>query len=58
MVETWGEHVRQHERVMNADIEVEQRVDAFQNSEADIVVRHFISAFAVDIPSLSKDASS
>jgi hypothetical protein len=50
MVETWGEHVRQHERVMNADIEVEERVDAFQVAETEILVRHYISAFAVNLP--------
>ncbi len=48
MVETWGEHVRQHERTINADIPVEKRVDAFHIGDKP-KVRHFISAYTVDM---------
>ena len=48
VVENWGEHVRQHERVMNADRAAEQDVDRFHIGMKSPVVRHFISAFAVN----------
>jgi hypothetical protein len=51
MIETWGEHVRQHERVMNADVAAEQMVDSFHVGDKPIVVRHMISSFAVTPPS-------
>jgi len=50
MIETWGEHVRQHERVMNADRAAEQLVDSFHIGDKPIVVRHMISSFAMTAP--------
>lgn len=44
MIESWGEHVRQHERVMMADKLVEDRVNAFHIGEKSITVHHLISA--------------
>lgn len=44
MIESWGEHVRQHERVMMADKLVEDRVNAFHVGERPTVVHHLISA--------------
>jgi MFS family permease len=49
LIENWGEHCRQHDRAMNADIEVEKRVDAFHTGEKAIKIRHMISAFAMDM---------
>jgi quinol monooxygenase YgiN len=47
MIENWGEHVRQHERVMNADRLAEDGVNDFHCGEKPPIVRHFISAFAI-----------
>jgi len=44
MIESWGEHVRQHERVMMADKLVEDRVNAFHVSDRPTIVHHLISA--------------
>lgn len=46
MIESWGEHVRQHERVMNADRAVEDAVRSFHQGSK---VHHMISAYAMDI---------
>ncbi len=44
MIESWGEHIRQHERVMMADKLVEDRVNAFHVGERPSIVHHLISA--------------
>jgi hypothetical protein len=44
MIESWGEHVRQHERVMISDKVVEDRVNSFHVGERPTVVHHLISA--------------
>jgi predicted MFS family arabinose efflux permease len=45
LVETWGEHVRQHERVLVSDRDAEQKVDAFHVGPPDRpTVRHFVAA--------------
>ncbi|MGH7192040.1 MAG: MFS transporter, partial [Candidatus Saccharimonadales bacterium] len=46
LVETWGEHVRQHEHVLVSDKAAEQRVDAFHLGPEKPVVGHFIAAGA------------
>ncbi|HEY9789279.1 MAG TPA: MFS transporter [Candidatus Obscuribacterales bacterium] len=46
MVETWGEHVRQHEHVLVSDKAAEQRVDAFHLGPDKPLVGHFIAAGA------------
>ena len=49
MIESWGEHVRQHERVMKADKLVEDRVNVFHVGGKPMVVHHLISAYSTDI---------
>lgn len=49
MIESWGEHVRQHERVMVADKLAEDRVNAFHVGDKPPMVRHLISAYASEI---------
>ncbi len=44
MIESWGEHIRQHERVMMADKLVEDRVNAFHIGARSSLVHHLISA--------------
>lgn len=44
LVESWIEHLRQHERVTVADREVQQKVHAFQIGSAPPIVSHFIYA--------------
>lgn len=44
MIESWGEHVRQHERVMISDKVVEDRVNSFHVGEKPTVVHHLLSA--------------
>jgi MFS family permease len=48
IVESWGEHLRQHERVTVADREVEDRVRAFHDSGGEPQVSHFIYADELD----------
>ena len=48
MIESWGEHVRQHERVMKADKLVEDRVNVFHVGGKPMVVHHLISAYSTD----------
>src|SRR5262249_29425135 len=40
--ETWGDHLRNHERVSVAHKELEQRVRELTRSDATIATRHFI----------------
>lgn len=47
LVESWVEHLRQHERITVADREVERRARRFHTGEAPPVVSHFI---AKDLP--------
>ena len=42
-VESWGEHLRQHERVTIADREVERRAIAFHRGPAPPQVSHFVT---------------
>jgi MFS family permease/quinol monooxygenase YgiN len=44
LVETWGEHMRQHERVTMSDRVTEQAVDAFHVGKAGPKVTHFVAA--------------
>jgi quinol monooxygenase YgiN len=43
LVESWGEHLRQHERVTVADREVENQARAFQIAGKSPIVSHLIS---------------
>jgi len=44
-VESWAEHMRQHERVTVSDRLVEDKCNAFHVGENPIVVRHFINSY-------------
>jgi MFS family permease len=44
-VESWAEHMRQHERVTVSDRLVEDRVNSFHIGTNSIVVRHFINSY-------------
>jgi hypothetical protein len=46
LVESWAEHLRQHERVTAADRAVEERAWAFHRGESPPVVSHLIAARA------------
>jgi len=46
VVESWAEHLRQHERMTVADRAVENSVRAFHTAETPPTVSHFISAYA------------
>jgi hypothetical protein len=43
VVESWAEHLRQHERVTMADRLLKERGRAFHVGEGSIVVSHFIA---------------
>jgi quinol monooxygenase YgiN len=43
-VESWLEHLRQHERVTNADRVVQDAVDQFHTGGAPPVVTHYVAA--------------
>jgi predicted MFS family arabinose efflux permease len=43
-VESWAEHLRQHERMTMADREIQDRVNAFHTGDQPLVARHLISA--------------
>jgi len=45
MVESWAEHLRQHERMTKADIAVEERVRSFHLGAQPPVVSHFLYAY-------------
>ena len=42
-VESWLEHLRQHDRVTNADRVQQEALRAFQTGDAPPVVRHFVT---------------
>jgi MFS family permease len=42
-VESWAEHLRQHQRVSKADAELQARVRAFHSDDAPPVVRHYLA---------------
>jgi hypothetical protein len=44
LIETWGEHLRQHERGAVADQEIEDQARAFHVGDAPPVVRHYVAA--------------
>ena len=44
-VESWAEHMRQHERVTVSDRLVEDKVNAFHVGDSPIVVRHLINSY-------------
>jgi MFS family permease len=46
VVESWAEHLRQHERMTVGDREVRNRATAFHIGDAPPIVSHFISAYA------------
>jgi len=43
-VETWAEHLRQHERGSAADREIEERVLAFHRGAQRPIARHLLAA--------------
>jgi hypothetical protein len=47
MVESWVEHLRQHERGVLADLEIEDRVKSFHVGTSPRVVAHLVSAKSV-----------
>jgi predicted MFS family arabinose efflux permease len=47
LVESWMEHLRQHERAVLADLDVEQRAKSFHIGTSPLVVSHQVSAQAV-----------
>jgi MFS family permease len=49
LVESWAEHLRQHERVTAADQAVEERARAFHNGDAPPIVSHLVSARTLDV---------
>ena len=49
VVESWAEHMRQHERVTVSDRDVEERALAFHIANAPPVVTHLISAYADEL---------
>jgi hypothetical protein len=44
VVESWAEHLRQHERVTAADRAAEARSRAFHRGDSPPIVTHFVSA--------------
>src|SRR5262249_12143972 len=50
LVESWAEHMRQHERVTVGDRRAEERVDSFHIGDKPPVVSHMISAYGQDLP--------
>ena len=44
MVESWAEHLRQHERVTMADLELEKRVHSFHAGPDPPKILHYIYA--------------
>lgn len=46
MLESWDEHLRQHARVSNADLEVEARIKGYHRGTAPPRVRHLLAATA------------
>ena len=48
MVESWEEHLRQHERITKADVEIEQKVRAFHTLPEPPVVSHLIAEKLAD----------
>ncbi|HIA54504.1 MAG TPA: MFS transporter [Candidatus Melainabacteria bacterium] len=45
LVESWAEHMRQHERVTVSDRLVEDKVNSFHVGANPIIVRHFINSY-------------
>lgn len=45
LVESWAEHMRQHERVTVSDRLVEEKVNAFHIAPNPIAVRHFVNSY-------------
>jgi MFS family permease len=45
MVESWAEHLRQHERITVADLVIEEKARAYRVADAPSAVRHFVSAY-------------
>ncbi len=43
IVESWIEHLRQHERFTVSDREIQKKVRSFQSSDKPVVVQHFIA---------------
>jgi len=52
VVESWAEHLRQHERLTAADIEIQNKVRSFHIGDKPPVVSHFV---AESLPTTSKD---
>jgi len=48
IVESWAEHLRQHERITVADLAIEQRAFACQVEGARPVVRHYLYAYTIE----------
>ena len=56
VVESWAEHMRQHERVTVADQAVEDQARAFHIGEKPPVVSHLLSAYSAE-PNGDREAS-
>ncbi|WP_440951012.1 MFS transporter [Methanosphaerula subterraneus] len=48
IIESWIEHLRQHERITMADLDLERRTRAYRADGTSSTVRHFISAYPSD----------
>lgn len=49
LVESWAEHLRQHQRVTVGDRAIEERATTFHRGEEPPQVRHFIAAYAASL---------
>ena len=43
MVESWAEHLRQHQRVSNSDADIQSKVRTYHSGPENPVVRHFLT---------------
>jgi quinol monooxygenase YgiN len=48
MVESWAEHLRQHERITKSDLEIEEKVRAFHTLPDPPMISHFLAERCVD----------
>jgi MFS family permease len=45
IVDSWAEHLRQHERITVSDLGIEEKVCSFRITDTSSSVRHFVSAY-------------
>jgi hypothetical protein len=55
ITDSWIEHLRQHERITVADLEIEGAVRAYHRGETAPEVHHFVSAFDFEAASGSDE---